>query len=74
MELGNIRRGRIQRTEEIVAASDTLKYYDVNKEVTIQCDASQYGLGATLWQEGQPIAYASKALNETQKRYAIIEK
>ena len=25
-------------------------------------------------QEGQPIAYASKALNETQQRYAIIEK
>ena len=60
--------------KKIVAASDTLKYYDVNKEVTIQCDASQYGLGATLMQEGQPIAYASKALNETQQRYAIIEK
>lgn len=51
-----------------------LKYYDVNEEVTIQCDASEVGLGATLMQQGQPVAYASKALSQTEQRYAQIEK
>ena len=32
------------------------------------------GLGAALMQNGQPIAYASRALTETQSRYGEIEK
>ena len=32
------------------------------------------GLGATLLQEGQPVAYASHLLPETEQRYAEIEK
>ena len=52
------------------AASSTpvLRYYNVNEEVTLQCDASQTGLGASLLQNGQPVAYASCALTamETQ--------
>ncbi|XP_033749332.1 uncharacterized protein K02A2.6-like [Pecten maximus] len=32
------------------------------------------GLGAALIQDGQPITYASRALTETQQRYAQIEK
>ena len=40
-----------------------LGYYEANKELTLQVDASSTGLGAALIQEGQPIArYASKAL------------
>ena len=40
----------------------------------IQCDSSQSGLGAALMQNGHPIAYASRALTETESRYAQIEK
>ena len=39
-----------------------LRYYDVNKPITVQCDASQSGLGAVLLQDGQPVCYASRAL------------
>ena len=51
-----------------------LRYYTVNEEVTLQCDASQTGLGASLLQNGQPVAYASRALTDTETRYAQIEK
>ena len=51
-----------------------LSYYDVNKEITVQCDASQDGLGSCLMQEGKPVAYVSRALNNSEKSYAQIEK
>lgn len=51
-----------------------LKYYDVNKRVTIIAGSSQSGLGAVCIQEGQPVAYASRALTTTQQVYAQIEK
>jgi len=54
--------------------SETLQYYDVTKSVTLQVDASQKGLGAVLYQDKGPVAYASKAMNETQQNYAQIEK
>ena len=51
-----------------------LAYYDASKELILQVDASKYGLGATLIQEGRPLAYASKALTPTEVNYAQIEK
>ena len=46
----------------------------MTKPITLQVDASQKGLGAALIQDQGPVAYASKAMNETQQRYAQIEK
>ena len=63
-----------QQMKELLAAAPVLKYYDVNQEVTIQADASEKGLGGTLLQNGQPIAFASRALNKTEQNYAQIEK
>ena len=37
-------------------------------------DASQYGLGACIMQDGVPVAYASRTLTDTHKRYAQVEK
>ena len=42
--------------------------------MTVQVDASQRGLGACLLQEGEPIAYASKSLTNTETRYTNIER
>ena len=60
--------------KEYLTKAPVLAYYDITKEVTIQCDASETRLGAVLLQEKQPIAYASRALTETETRYAQIEK
>ena len=65
-----------QKIEDLIAKSATkpLRYYDQRKPVTVQADASQRGLGVCLLQEGQPIAYASKSLTDTETRYANIER
>ncbi len=60
--------------KEYLIKASVLAYYDITKEVTIQCDASETGLGAVLLQNDQPIAYASRALTDTETRYAQIEK
>jgi len=51
-----------------------LRFFDVNKQVTITCDASKSGLGAACLQDGVPIAYASRAMTSTEERYSQIEK
>ncbi len=52
-----------------------LKYFDAESNTTkLQADASEAGLGACLMQEGQPVQYASRALSDTEKGYAQIEK
>ena len=50
--------------------SPLLKYYNPEDELTIQCDASEKGLGAAVLQKGQPVAFASHALTDTESRYA----
>ena len=57
-----------------ISAETTLAYYDPAKEVTLQVDASMAGLGAALLQDKKPIAFASKALTETESRYANIKR
>ena len=51
----------------------TLAYFDLTKPVVIQTDASEYGLGAGLLQDGRPTAFASKTLTDVETRYANIE-
>ncbi|XP_063953999.1 uncharacterized protein K02A2.6-like [Lytechinus pictus] len=57
-----------------ICESATLRYFDPNKESIVQVDASSRGLGATLLQDGEPIAFASKALSDAETRYANIER
>ena len=58
--------------KEIVAAP-ILAYYNPNKPMILQTDASWKGLGACLLQNERPVYFASRALTETQKGYVAIE-
>lgn len=60
--------------KNLLTKPPVLQYYDINKEVVISVDASKDGVGACLLQNKLPCAYASKALTETQTRWAQIEK
>ena len=48
----------------IITRAPVLQYHNPNKELVIQCDASQSGLGSVLLQDGKPNAYASQALRD----------
>ena len=60
--------------KRLITSHPVLRYYDVSKEVTLQCDASQSGLGAALLHEGQPVPFMSRSLTTTEKKYAQFEK
>lgn len=62
------------KMKDAISKPPLLSYFDLNQEVTIQCDSSKDGLGCALLQNGKPIAFASRALTDTEKVYAQIEK
>ena len=64
----------VNTIKNLICKAPVLKFYDVKQDVTVECDASQTGLGATLLQEGHPVAFASRALTPAETRYAQIEK
>ena len=62
------------KLKHLVTVAPVLEYFDPKEELTLQRDASDTGLGAVLTQNGQPIAFASRALSDAETRYAQIEK
>ena len=64
----------IKELKRMLVSKPVLAFYDVNKAVTLQCDASQSGLGACLLQGNKPVAFASRSLSPAEKNYAQIEK
>ncbi|PFX24019.1 Retrovirus-related Pol polyprotein from transposon 17.6 [Stylophora pistillata] len=63
-----------QEIKLLVTDSPVLRYYQPEEELTLKCDASDKGLGAALLQQGQPIAFASRALTACEMEYVPIEK
>ena len=63
-----------KKVKELVMKAPILAYYDPSQELDVECDASERGLGAVLTQNGKPVAFASRALTDTETRYAQIEK
>ena len=62
------------KMKQLLTEAPTLAYFNPAKQLVIQCDASNLGLGAALLQDDRPIAYASRALTDAETRYAVIEK
>jgi len=60
--------------KKLLTSAPILTYYDCQKPLTIQSDASDHGIGSTIFQDGRPIAYTSRVLTDVESRYAQIEK
>ena len=62
----------------LVTSSPVLKYFDPNLPVKLSVDASRSGLGSVLLQlhkdDWHPVAFASRALSKSERRYSQIEK
>lgn len=70
----DVHDNEIKRIKKAVTSEPVLRYFDKDKELVLQADASEKGLGAAIMHTGQPIAYTSRALTEAETRYAQIEK
>lgn len=62
-----------------LTTAPVLRHPDFGKPFFIQCDASDVGIGAVLFQKGKddeenPIAFYSQKLNKCQKNYSVTEK
>ena len=59
-----------EKVKEIIRQSPVLCYFDPKETLTLEVDASKFGLGACLMQPGRPIAFASKSLTQAEIAYA----
>ena len=70
-------------TNKAVSAFETLRsnlssacLHCINDEepFTVECDASDLAIGATLDENGHPVAFMSRTLTKSKRRYSAIEK
>ena len=67
------------KLKTLLTSNKTLKLYDPSLCTKVTADSLFYGLGAVLSQKSEdgtchPVAYASRSLSSTGKRYAQVEK
>ena len=68
-EWTELQENYITEIKRMVTKAPILAFCYPAKELVIECDASQNGLGAVLTEHERPIAYASRALIPTEIRY-----
>ena len=74
-----IQQTAFEKSKELISQAPVLSYYDTQKPVILQVDASSHGLGGALLQPDEqgklkPVAYTSCSLSSAEKNYAQIEK
>ena len=66
-------RSVIDKLKQVLTNSPVLQYFNPDKSITIQTDASQNRIDSCLLQEGHPVIYASRSLTSAEQNYAQIE-
>ena len=64
----------VRKVKVLICKALVLHYFDLAIELTLQCDASESGLGYALLQLGQPVAFGAWGMTQTERKYAQIEK
>ena len=60
--------------KEALCSRQVVQPYSLNKELTLECDASETSIGSVLSQEGAPVMFLSRTLTKNERNYAVIEK
>ncbi|KAG1034945.1 hypothetical protein G6F43_013323 [Rhizopus delemar] len=63
-----------QNLKNQIMSLPTLAYPNPSLPYDLHCDASNFGLGSVLVQEGRPVAYASRTLTAAEQNYHTTEK
>jgi len=58
----------------ILVKAPVLKLLDFDKDFEIHSDASDFTIGGVIVQDGRPVAFESKKLSETERRWPTHEK
>ncbi|KAE8692279.1 hypothetical protein F3Y22_tig00110847pilonHSYRG00180 [Hibiscus syriacus] len=74
LELANYYRSTFDEIKLAMISEPILVLSDHTKPFEVFTDASDVAIGGVLMQEGHPIAYESRKLNETERRYTVHEK
>ena len=79
MDLGSSSGNAFAVSKELLTSSNCLTHFDSSLDLTMTCDASNYGLGEVLSHKmpdgsERPIAYASRTLNSAERHYSQLEK
>lgn len=77
--IGDAAARAFENLKKALTSAPVLRHADFSKRFYIQCDASDYGIGAVLYQlngdrEEHPIAFYSQKLNACQRNYSVTEK
>jgi RNase H-like domain found in reverse transcriptase/Reverse transcriptase (RNA-dependent DNA polymerase) len=62
-----------EEIKKVISKETMLAFPRFDKPFHVYTDASKYQLGAVIMQEGRPLAFYSRKLNSTQKRYTTGE-
>ena len=60
--------------KEAISTKPVLHWPDLNLPFEVQTDASDRALGGVLVQEGHPVVFESRKLNNAEQRYSTHEK
>ncbi len=75
---GSRQQEAFKNVKEELSKPTVLAKYDPQAPLKVSADSSSFGIGAVLLQRSEetwkPVVYASRALSETERRYAQIEK
>ena len=71
--MGKEHERTFNKIKEVISKEVMLAFSNFDKKFTLYTDASALQLGAVIMQEDKPIAFYSRKLTETQKRYGVGE-